>query len=95
MSNTIPPFISQFINSNIKLLNNIYNENYTISDEDSHGIIYVKLINDNLDLAYMKYSQLIDNNILEEDLVNNIKKEYKSKKVIYINIDTNNYILLF
>ena len=92
--NNIPLYINTFIQSNIKFINDLYEENYKKSDKKSHGLIYIKIIEEKLDLAYITYNDLIENEIIEKNIVNNIKKEYESKKVIYINKGIENYILL-
>ena len=96
MSN-IPKHFQTFVKENAKFLNELYTTNFKNDDETTHGLIYMKyIINDsNLDIAYITFDNLIENKILEKDIINNIKKDFHKKKIIYINDGTNNYILLF
>lgn len=95
MSN-IPKHFQTFIKENSNFLNELYNNNYKKDDAKTHGLIYMKYISSdsNLDIAYITYTDLIDNHILEKDITDNIKKDFDSKKIIYINDNKNNYILL-
>jgi hypothetical protein len=95
MSN-IPKHFQTFIKENSKFLNELYTDNYKKDNINTHGLIYMKYISSdsNLDIAYITYNDLINNKILEKDIIDNIKKDFDSKKIIYINDNTNNYILL-
>ena len=95
MSN-IPKHFQTFIKDNAKFLNDLYNTNFKKEDKNTHGLIYIKYItsDSNLDVAYITFNDLIENKILEKDIVDNIKKDFNLKKIIYINDGTNNYILL-
>ena len=95
MSN-IPKHFQTFIKDNAKFLNDLYSTNFQKEDKNTHGLIYIKYIisDSNLDVAYITFNDLIENKILEKDIIDNIKKDFNLKKIIYINDGTNNYILL-
>jgi hypothetical protein len=84
---SIPTKYQNFINEHIKFLLELYNENYQESNKSTHGLIYVKDDgNDNVDVSYLTYDIIKDNNIISEDIINNIKT--MNKKCLFIkNID--------
>tara|TARA_Y100000996_G_C22479077_1_gene625378 strand:+ start:299 stop:592 length:294 start_codon:yes stop_codon:yes gene_type:complete len=92
----IPKHFKTFIKDNNEFLYKLYNTNFKQEDINTHGLIYMKyIINDsNIDIAYITFNNLIDNKIIDKIIIDNIKKEYNLKKIIYINDDNNNYMLL-
>ena len=102
----MPLYINKFITTNIKFIKELFeenskgddnskgNDNSKRDDNSIDGLIYIKIKEDNLDLAYISHVDLIENKIIDKDIVNNIKKNYTSKKIIYVNDYNKNYIMV-